>query len=101
MVKPLKELEPFILSTKKPMEIAVESEPKDAVDAGVLLDEAGNYRVIVIGTGGNAKGVFTLPESLSQSNPTPLRSKFGKTKALGNNRYEFISESVDSDILEY
>ncbi|MDR2117780.1 MAG: hypothetical protein LBP87_15495, partial [Planctomycetaceae bacterium] len=89
MVKPLKELEPFILSTKKPLELAVESEPKDVVEAGALLDDQGNYRIIVIGTNGKAKGVFTLPESLTKLKNEPLRSKFGKTKSLGNNKYEF------------
>lgn len=99
MVKPVKELEPFILSTKKPLEITVASEPKDAVEVGALLDDQGNYRIIVIGTGGNAKGVFTLPESLTKLKSEPLQSKFGKTKFLGNGKYEFITESVDSDIL--
>jgi hypothetical protein len=99
MVKSVKELEPFILSTKKPLEIAVESEPKDVVEAGALLDDQENYRIIVIGTKGKAKGVFTLPESLTKLKNEPLCSKFGKTKPLGNGKYEFITESVDSDIL--
>lgn len=99
MVKPVKELEPFILSTKKPLEITVESEPKDAVEVGALLDDQGNYRIIVIGTGGKAKGVFTLPKSLTKQKNEPLRSTFGKTQSLGNGKYEFVTESVDSDIL--
>ncbi|MDR2705388.1 MAG: hypothetical protein LBC02_06390 [Planctomycetaceae bacterium] len=99
MVKPVKELQPFILSTKKPLEITVASEPKDAVEVGALLDDQGNYRIIVIGTGGNAKGVFTLPEILTKLKSEPLQSKFGKTKSLGNGKYEFVTESVDSDIL--
>jgi hypothetical protein len=99
MVKPVKELEPFILSTKKPLEITVASEPKDAVEVGALLDDQGNYRIIVIGTGGKAKGVFTLPESLTKLKNKPLQSKFGKTKSLCNEKYEFVTESVDSDIL--
>ncbi len=100
MVKSVKELEPFVLSTKKPLEIAVESEPKDAVEAGVLLDDNGNFRVIVIGTGGKAKGVFTLPEAVLRLKKETLRSKFGKTKPLGENRYEFSVDAVDSDVLE-
>ena len=100
MVKPVKELEPFILSMRQPLEIAVESEPKDAVEAGALFDDAGNVRVIIIGTGGKAKGTFTLPESVTKLNKEPLRSKFGKTKSLGSGRYEFVVEAVDSDILE-
>ncbi len=100
MVKSVKGLEPFVLSTKKPLEIAVESEPKDAVEAGVLFDEAGNFRVIVIGTGGKAKGTFTLPKSVTDLKNGSLRSKFGKTKFIGDNRYEFSVEAVDSDILE-
>ena len=97
MVKAVKELEPFILSTKGPLPIAVESEPPDAVEAGILQDDAGKFRVIVIGTGGKAKGTFSLPE---QFKSTALRSKFGKTKPLGNGRYEFVADAVDSDVLE-
>ena len=97
MVQSIKELEPFVLSTKQPLEIVVESEPKDAVEAGMLLDDAGNLRIIVIGTGGKAKGTFTLPEEFRSASP---RSKFGKTKSLGSGRYEFVADAVDSDILE-
>ena len=97
MVKPIKELEPFILSTKEPLPIAVESEPPDSVEAGILLDDAGNFRVIIIGIGGKTKGTFTLPDNLKSAT---LRSKFGKTKSLGNGRYEFSVDAVNSDILE-
>ncbi|MDR2117112.1 MAG: hypothetical protein LBP87_12100 [Planctomycetaceae bacterium] len=99
MVKPLKELEPFILSTKKPQLITVESEPKNAVEAGVLLNDDGDYRIIIIGTGGKVKGTFTLPENLRQMK-NEFRSKYGKTKSLGNGKYEFTANGVDSDILE-
>lgn len=99
MIKPVKELEPFILSTKKPLELVVESEPPNAVEAAALLDDQGNYRIIVIGTGGKTKGIFTLPESLTKLKNKPLQSKFGKTKPLGNGKYEFITESVNSDLL--
>jgi hypothetical protein len=99
MVKSLKELEPFILSTKKPQLITVESEPEKAVEAGALLDDDRDYRIIIIGTGGKAKGTFTLPENLCQMKKE-LRSKYGKTKSLGNGKYEFTANGVDSDILE-
>jgi hypothetical protein len=99
MVQSVKELEPFILSTKKPVPIPVESEPKGMVEAGVLLDDYGHFRIIIIGIGGKVKSIFTLPENLRQLNSEPLRSKFGKTKFLGNGKYEFITENVDSDIL--
>jgi hypothetical protein len=99
MIKPVKELEPFILSTKKPLEITVASEPKDAVEVGALLDDLGNYWIIVIGTSGNAKGVFTLPENLTKLKNEPLQSKFDKTKSLGNGKYEFVTEGIGSDIL--
>jgi len=104
MVKSVKELEPFIMSTKQPLALAVESEPAEAVEAGVLLDDDGNFRVIVVGTGGKAKGVFELPEIIAKLNAKlnakPLQSKFGKTTPLGGNRYEFNADSVDSDVLE-
>jgi len=100
MVKSVKELEPFVLSTKQPLEIAVESDPPEAVEAGALLDDAGNFRVIVIGTGGKAKGIFRLPESVAERKEEPLRSTFGKTKFLGNGRYEFTTDVVDSDVLK-
>ncbi|MDR0869926.1 MAG: hypothetical protein LBN39_03955, partial [Planctomycetaceae bacterium] len=100
MIKPLKALEPFVLSTKKPEIIPVKSEPKYAVEAGALLDDNGNYRVIVIGTGGKAKGTFTLPEELLKLKGKPLQSQFGKTKFLGNGLYEFTCDAVDSDVLE-
>jgi hypothetical protein len=102
MVKPLKELELFILSTKPPLPIAVESKPKDAVEAGILFDDTGHFRVIVIGTGGKAKGTFTLPENLRtvDGKELPLHSKFGNTRFLGNGRYEFSTDAVDSDVLE-
>lgn len=96
---PLKELEPFIMSTQRPLPIMVESEPKNAVEAGALLDDNGNYRIIVIGIEGKAKGTFTLPENL-QKMKTGLRSKYGKTKSLGDGKFEFTSVGVDSDILE-
>ena len=100
MVKPVKALEPFILSTKQPLPLAVESEPKEAVEAGLLFDDAGNCRVIIIGTGGKATGTFTLPENVLKRKTEPLRSTFGKTKPLGNGRYTFTADAVDSDILE-
>ena len=100
MVKPVKELEPFILSTKQPITLAVISEPVGAVEAGALLDDNGNYRVIVIGTGGKARGIFELPENIAKLNTEPLQSKFGKATHLGGNRYEFNADSVDSDVLE-
>jgi hypothetical protein len=100
MVKPLKELEPFILSTKKPLELVVESEPKNVVEAAAMFDDQGNFRIIIIGTGGNAKGIFMLPEYLTKQKNKPLHSKFGKTKSLGNGKYEFVTEQVGSDILE-
>jgi len=100
MVKAVRELEPFILSTKQAPALAVASEPKDAVEAGVLLDDDGHFRVIVIGTGGKAKGIFELPENIAKLNTKPLQSKFGKTTHLGGNRYEFNADSVDSDVLE-
>ena len=97
MAKSVKELEPFILSTKKPLPLAVDSEPPDAVEAGMLLDDTGNFRVIIIGIGGKAKGIFSLPEPFQSA---VLRSQFGKTKPLGNGRYEFTADAVDSDVLE-
>ena len=100
MVKSVKELEPFVLSTKKPVTIAVECEPKDSVEAGILLDDAGNYRVIIIGTGGKARGTFVIPEEIAMLKTEPLYSKFGKTKLLDSGRYEFVTDAVDSDILE-
>jgi len=100
MIKPVKEIEPFIMSTKQPLVLDVESEPKGAVEAGVLFDDDGNFRVIVIGTGGKARGIFELPESIAKLNAKPLQSKFGKTTRLDGNRYEFNADSVDSDVLE-
>ena len=102
MVKSVKELEPFIMSTQPPLALDVESEPKGAgaVEAGVLLDDEGNFRVIVVGTGGKAEGIFAIPESIAQLTNEPLQSKYGKTKHLGGTRYEFLANSVDSDILE-
>ena len=98
-IKPLKKLEPFIMSTKKPLPIAVESEPKDAVEAGALLDDNGDYRIIIIGTGGKAKGTFTLPEELRKLKGE-VKSQLGKTKSLGSGKYEFTCDAVDSDVLE-
>jgi hypothetical protein len=98
-IKPLKKLEPFIMSSQKPLPIAVESEPQGMVEAGALLDDNGNYKVIIIGIGGKAKGTFTLPEKILQSK-SELHSLFGKTKSLGNGKYEFTCETIDSDILE-
>jgi hypothetical protein len=100
MVKPLKELEPFILSTKKPLELVVESEPKETVEASIMFDDQGDFRVIIIGTGGKAEGTLTLPENLTKQKNKPLRSKFGKTQSLGNGKYKFVAENIDSDILE-
>lgn len=99
-IRPLKELEPYILSKNKPVEIAVSCEPADSVVAGALLDDRGRFRVVVIGTGGKAKGTFVLPESLLRLNKEPLTSEFGKTRSLGDGQYEFNADAVDSDILK-
>lgn len=99
MVKPLRELEPFIMSKRRQLPLHVECDRKDAVEASAMFDDKGNFRIVIIGTGGNAQATIILPKAL-QERKAVLRSKYGKTRPIGDGRYQFSAGGVDSDILE-
>jgi hypothetical protein len=93
MTKVLRELEPFIMSIVPAPAVKVESNPKDEVHARAMVDEKGNLRILIVGTGLPCKAIITVP------NAPDLKSQFGKTRLLGGGRYEFVAHAVESDIL--
>ena len=54
----------------------------------------GDVRVVIASMGKPCKAIITVPGNAE------LKSCFGKTRALGNGRYEFTSDAIDSDVLE-
>ncbi|MEI3002581.1 MAG: hypothetical protein V8T86_17125 [Victivallis sp.] len=54
----------------------------------------GKARVVVTSLGEKARALITVPGHAG------LKSRFGKIRNLGNGRYEFSADAIDSDILE-
>ena len=88
-----KELEPFFLAEKQPVPVKLESTGESKVEA--KLHTADGRGIVVITSDGPGAGVAVLDVGRDG-----LKSRFGKTKALGNGKYEFRGENMSSDILE-
>jgi hypothetical protein len=93
VVKDLKELEPFIMSTEKAPVIKITGKGKN-VQARAFKNRQGEIRVIIAGLGpGACNAIFTVPGH------SKLKSKYGLCKSLGSGRYEFTGKNICSDIL--
>ncbi len=92
-VQVLHDLEPWIMSTEKAPAVTVESTPEKEVYARAFVKD-GDVRVVIASMGKPCKAIITVPGNAE------LKSRFGKTRALGNGRYEFTSDAIDSDVLE-
>ena len=88
-----KELTPFFLADEAPKPVKLESTGKSKVEA--KLHTADGKTIVVITSDGPGAGVAVLNVGRDG-----LKSRFGKTKALGGGKYEFRGENMSSDILE-
>ena len=92
-VQLLRDLEPWIMSTEKAPAVTVESTPANEVFARAFIKD-GVVRVAIASLGKPCKAIITVPGHAG------LTSRFGKTRDLGDGRYEYTSDAVDSDVLE-
>ena len=88
-----KELEPFFLADAKPAEVELESTGASKVEA--KRHTAAGKTIVVITSDGPGEGIAVLNVGTDG-----LKSRFGKTKALGGGKYEFRGMNMSSDILE-
>ena len=91
--KLLRELEPWIMSTETAPAVSIANKQKSVVDAKAFSSD-GKICVVITACGpGKAEAVITVPGAAG------LKSKFGKTKNLGNGKYLFSGIDVISDVL--
>ena len=88
-----KELTPFFLAEEAPTQVELESTGESKVEA--KLHTADGKSIVVITSDGPGAGVAVLNVGRDG-----LKSRFGKTKALGGGKYEFRGMNMASDILE-
>ena len=93
IVELAKELEPFFLADERPTEVALESSGESRV--GARLHKAGGRSIVVITSDGPGVGKAVLNVGCDG-----LKSRFGKTVALGGGKYEFTGMNMSGDILE-
>ena len=95
VIRLLKELEPFFLADDAPQTVKV----IPAKDAPSLVEAkihtAGKRAVVVITADGPGKA-----QAILKVGRAGLKSRFGRTKDLGNGDYEFTGMDIASDILE-
>lgn len=95
VIRLLKELEPFFLAEDAPQAIKV----IPAKDAPSLVEArrhtAGKRSVVIVTADGPGKSQAVLKVGCPG-----LKSRFGRTKDLGNGDYEFTGTDIASDILE-
>ena len=90
MVEVLKKIEPYLMSGHPAERIRIES--RIHAQARGFADEQGKYCAVIAATDRNAKLTFTVPGK-------HLVSLFGRTRDLGNSRYEFNAPEIASDVL--
>ena len=88
-----KELTPFFLADDKPTKVKLTSTGKSKVEA--KLHKAAGKTIVVITSDGPGEGAAVLNVGIDG-----LKSRFGKTKALGGGKYEFRGMNMAGDILE-
>ena len=88
-----KELTPFFLADEKPTVVKLESTGESKVEA--KLHTAAGKTIVVVTSDGPGEGVAVLDVGRDG-----LKSRFGKTKALGNGKYEFRGMNMSGDLLE-
>ena len=94
VVKVLKELEPFILSTNKGPKHKILKTLSGEVDLKTWNDNSGKTAAAVIGiNAGKNEAVFFI------KNQPDLKSKYGLTENLGNGKYRFKGNNISSDVL--
>jgi len=92
IAKVFKDLEPFILSGEKIIDVP-HKDAKDPVRVAALSDGKGRWRVIVVGLGKNHDTTFTLPASYGQ-----LRGMCGNA-VFANGIYTYKAEEYVCDLL--
>ena len=88
-----KELTPFFLADGKPAPVKLKSTGASKVEA--KLHTADGRSIVVITSDGPGEGAAVL--DVGRDN---LKSRFGKTTALGGGKYEFRGMNMSGDILE-
>ena len=88
-----KELTPFFLAEEKPTAVALESTGASKVEA--KLHTAGGKSIVVVTSDGPGEGIAVLNVGRDG-----LKSRFGKTRALGDGKYEFRGMNMSGDLLE-
>jgi len=88
-----KELTPFFLADEKPTPVKLESTGKSKVEA--KLHSVGGKTIVVVTSDGPGEGIAVLDVGRDG-----LKSRFGKTKALGGGKYEFRGMNMAGDLLE-
>jgi len=88
-----KELEPFFLADEPPRPVELRSTGASHVEA--KRHKAAGREIVVITSDGPGEGVAVLNVGRDG-----LKSRFGKTAALGGGKYEFRGMNMAGDILE-
>ena len=92
--KMLRALAPWILSLEKAPEVKVENKAQSIVDVKAMVHD-GKCRVLVAASGpGKAEAILSIPGK------TGLKSRYNRTRELGDGRYLFSGNNITSDILE-
>ena len=93
MAEEMVSLAPFLLSDTDGPAVRVDVEAGGVLAKG-FRDEAGRIRVLVAGVGpGESRAVLTI------GTQAPLKSRFGKSVAVGGGKYRFHGMDICSDIL--
>ena len=87
------ELTPFFLADGQPTQVALESSGESKVEAKLHTAEGRSIVVITSDGPGVGKAVLNVGRD-------GLKSRFGKTVALGGGKYAFTGENMSGDILE-
>ena len=88
-----KELTPFFLAEEKPTSVELESTGASKVEA--KLHTVGGKTIVVVTSDGPGEGIAVLNVGRDG-----LKSRFGKTRALGDGKYEFRGMNMSGDLLE-
>lgn len=89
----LRQLEPFILSTRPAPAVEIQQVAGGRVYARSFETEDQRLAVVIVANAGPAEALLTLPTSRD------LRSVYSNTESLGAGRYRFKVEAIDSDVL--
>lgn len=91
----LREFSPFFISTKPAPAVTVLScSVKNEVRARAFVNAWGEVRVAIVGLGEPCTAIIQIEGA------PKLQSVFGHTKALGDGKYEFTVNAINSDVLK-